>query len=112
MLKFQFEQYNGTGVLRLQGNLTSHRADELREALLMSVDNSDHLMLNFEKVTRIDNFCVEQIKTIKRISKRLNKRFTMVSLNSDLMDMIDDPGLYPVLTGSEANSLQADAQSV
>jgi anti-anti-sigma regulatory factor len=75
---FNFKQYTGnTGVLTLHGDLTAQRAEELREAFLMSIDQSDHLIINMDKVSMIDDFCLQQIKVVRNISKRLNKRITV-----------------------------------
>lgn len=100
MLNFYFKQHNGTVVLTLLGNLISSRAYELRKVLLRSLYNSDNLMLDFEKVTTIDDFCVQQIQTANKISKRLNKRFTMLGLNPELLDIINESDRYSVLATS------------
>ncbi|TAN45935.1 MAG: anti-sigma factor antagonist [Nitrospirae bacterium] len=86
MLKFSFEMFNNTGVIRFEGEITYHSATVLKEALYMSLDNSDHVLLDFSKVSMIDSFFFEQMRKFKEVAQNLKKRMTVMNLPPYLND--------------------------
>ena len=75
MINFTFRKSGTVGVLTLSGELTKQHAVELRTILLVSLDNSESLLLNFEKVIAVDSFCCGILYSASLIALRLNKHF-------------------------------------
>lgn len=80
MLKFSLEKFNDTSVIKFDGELTSHSASVFKEALYMSLDNSDHVLLDFSKASMIDSFFLEQMRKFREITQNLKKRITVTNL--------------------------------
>jgi len=89
MLNFELELYNGKGILKLKGDITAYGTEELNEAFLIAIDNSEHLLIDFDGVTVMDKSVLQQIRTAENISVKLNKRMTLVNLQPDLLKRID-----------------------
>ena len=82
-MNFKFDSSGGIGVLTFYGNLSRDRANELREALMVSVENAHHLVVNLENVTKLDSHCLQAIYTACRTAQRLNKGFTVNGVYSN-----------------------------
>ena len=91
-MNFTFEKSNDVGVLTFDGKLTSKRAADLKAALMISLNNSCHLILNMERVTELDNTCLKLLRAAVSISNKLNKRITLVSLSRDLFRQASGAG--------------------
>ena len=83
-MNFTFEKSNDVGVLTFDGKLTSKRAADLKAALMISLNNSCHVILNMERVTELDHTCIKLLRAAINIAKKLNKRITLISLSRDL----------------------------
>lgn len=68
-----FEQSNDTAILTFKGDLTTEDCDRLRYALMSSIENSDRVVVNFEKAINIDSICLQILCMARRISRRLKK---------------------------------------
>lgn len=68
-----FEQSSDTTILTFNGDLTTEDCDRLRFALMSSIENSDRVVVNFEKAINVDPICLDILCTAKRISRRLKK---------------------------------------
>ncbi|HAK89175.1 MAG TPA: hypothetical protein DHV16_10460 [Nitrospiraceae bacterium] len=77
MLNFRFEKSGDFGVLTFDGELTAEHAGGLKEALMVSLDNAEHVLVNFEKVTEIDPDCLQLFSSTCGRLARLKKRLTL-----------------------------------
>lgn len=77
MLNFRFEKSGNFGVLTFDGELTAEHAGGLKEALMVSLDNAEHVLVDFEKVTEIDADCLQLFSTTCSRLTRLKKRLTL-----------------------------------
>lgn len=68
-----FEQSNDTAILTFNGDLTTEDCDRLRSALMSSIENSDRVVVNFERVINVDSICLQILCMARRISRRLKK---------------------------------------
>lgn len=83
-MNFTFERSNDIGVLTIDGKLTGKRAADLKAALMISLNNSSHLILNMEKVTELDRTCLNLLNAAWSVSSKLNKRLTLIGAGRDL----------------------------
>lgn len=82
MVSFKVEQSGAYGVLTVEGDLTIHRAEELKEALIESLGKVDHLVCDFRNVTELDVPCIQLLCVAYRTSFGLRKRMTLTGMNS------------------------------
>jgi anti-anti-sigma regulatory factor len=75
---FNFEKIEGTGVLTFVGDLTAHRLSEVKAALMLAVENVDHLVLNLEKVRTIDLACFRVLRAAGEKATELGKGLTLL----------------------------------
>lgn len=68
-----FEQSNDTAILTLNGDLTKEDCDRLRSALMRSIENSNRVVVNFERAINVDSICLQILCMARRISRRLKK---------------------------------------
>lgn len=88
-MEFTFERLGGIGVLAFAGMLTVERSAKLRELLLVSLENSDHLVVNFNGVSEMDIFCRQMFCSAYRMSLRTNKRMTLSGLDRNMFQWCD-----------------------
>ena len=102
-MSYHFKQSGHLGILIFNDELTLKRESELKEALMISLDNVEHLMVYFEKLKEINHSFIHLLCSSYRYCKRANKRLTLIGNQtrklkqtihtSDLIDMrtcIDD----------------------
>lgn len=77
-MEYKLEQSGAMGILTIDGELTVQYAHELKSALLKSLDNVDHLVLNLAKVTSIDLSCLQLLCSAHRTSGKLNKQLSLI----------------------------------
>jgi anti-anti-sigma regulatory factor len=68
-----FKQSNDTAILTFNGDLTTEDCDRLRSALMSSIENSELIVVNFERAINIDLICLQILCMARRISRRLKK---------------------------------------
>lgn len=73
MLNLSFKRFHKTGVLTLSGELLSSYIIDFKSALLMALDNSERLIINFKKVSKLDRAYIQILCTAANISKKLKK---------------------------------------
>lgn len=83
MISFKFEKSGGFGLLTFDGELTEDRAGKLKEALMISMDNAEHVVVSFEKVTKIDLLCIQLFSIAYKRSKKLKKRLTFIGMHPE-----------------------------
>jgi anti-anti-sigma factor len=76
------------GFLNLNGELTAEGAGRLKEALLISMDNAEHVVVNFANVTRIDSVCMRLFGIAYKKSKRLKKRVTLTGIEPETFNRL------------------------
>ena len=68
------EKSKGSGkILRISGEMTIQHADEIRSALLQTLESSDSVELDVKKVTMIDLAGLQLIYSAYLLSKEQNK---------------------------------------
>ncbi|MBI5639100.1 MAG: STAS domain-containing protein [Nitrospirae bacterium] len=82
-MDFKVESSGQVGVLTLDGDLTISRADELRTALMKSLDSVDHLVINLDGFTELDLSCFQLLCSAHRTIARQNKRLTLAGEHLD-----------------------------
>lgn len=68
-----FEQSNDTVILTFNGDLTTKDCDRLRSALMISIENSNRVVVNFERAIKVDSICLQILCMAIRISRKLKK---------------------------------------
>ncbi len=103
MLNFRFEKSGDFGVLTFDGELTAEHAGGLKEALMVSLDNAEHVVVNFEKVTEIDGHCLRLFSMTRRKSARLKKCLTLTGARPEIfkktMELIGCNGFIDFVNG-------------
>jgi anti-anti-sigma regulatory factor len=69
----RFEQSNDTAILTFNGDLTTEDCDRLRSALMRAIENSNRVVVNFERAINVDSICLQILCMARRISRRLKK---------------------------------------
>lgn len=92
MLNFSFEKSGCVGLLSFDGELTGERAGGLKEAIMISLDNAEHVVVDFEKVTKIDSICIKLIMLAYNKAKVLKKKIIFRGVH---------PGKYKIDTITE-----------
>jgi len=93
-MNFKFEKSDGLGLLTFDGELTAERSNGLKEALMISMDNAEHVIVNFEKVTRIDRSCIRLFCIAFKKSKRLKKRLTLTGIHPETYERVKEIAGY------------------
>ena len=84
-MNFSFEQQGYVGVLKFYGELTLKRVRELTEALMLSLDNTDHLVVNLQNVTVSDCASLKPILSAHKNAARQNKRLKLIGVNKEAL---------------------------
>jgi anti-anti-sigma factor len=74
-MKFNVQEPGEAGVLKLDGDLTVERADELKEALLEAIRSVNKVFYNVEGVTSVDLACLQLLCSAHRTAASMNKEF-------------------------------------
>jgi anti-anti-sigma regulatory factor len=67
------EQSNGTAILTFNHDLTTKDFDSLRYILMRLLENSERIVVNFERAINVDLICLQILCMAMRISRRLKK---------------------------------------
>lgn len=73
----KYENFGETGLLTFDGELNAQCSDDLMEVLMVSLGNSEHLVVDLENVTVLDPSCLKLFSIASRTSSRLKKRLTL-----------------------------------
>lgn len=76
---FKFELSGYIGILKVYGDLTSDSSEGFGEALKMSLNFADHIIVNLEKVKEFDLICLKLLCSTYKKSRRLKKLLIPVS---------------------------------
>jgi anti-anti-sigma regulatory factor len=80
---FEFDNSNEVGILTLIGELTRDVRTVLSEAFTVSLDSSRHLLVNLERVTSIDDACLEVFDAARERAVGQQKRIAFYGLQSE-----------------------------
>lgn len=78
-MSFNFEELNGIGVLKLCGEYTCRHAANVKKAFFVALSNSEHLIVDFKDVSKIDDFFVDQVSSLRKISRKARKKLTIIN---------------------------------
>ena len=96
-MSYHFKQSGHLGILIFNEELTLKREDELKEALMISLDNVEHLMVYFEKLKDINDSFIHLLCSSYRYCNRTHKRLTLIgNQNQKLRQMIHDSDLIDI----------------
>ncbi len=73
MLSFSFQRQQGAGILSFSGEISSHHNDDFRSALMLSINNADKVVVNFDEVSAFDRICLQTLYSAVKMAKRLKK---------------------------------------
>jgi anti-anti-sigma regulatory factor len=79
----EFKISKEIGVLTLHGELIQNRENVLKEALMVSLENSHHVLVNMERVTKIDDQCLQILDAAREKALTLNKRIAFYGLETN-----------------------------
>lgn len=85
MLEVKSEQSINTEVLRFDGDLTLQHSLEIKTALMNSLNNFSHVMVNVDGVRGIDTVCLQLFCSAHQTSVKMNKTLVLVGSHSDLL---------------------------
>ncbi len=74
MLNFMFDKSDGLGLLTFDGELTAEYAE--------------HVVVNLDKVTRIDLICIQLLRLAYEKSKRLKKWLTLICTHPETYEQL------------------------
>lgn len=83
MTDFRFEKSGNYGILSLAGELTSGCSGRLKEALMVSLENAEHVVVNLKKVTKIDALCVHVFALACRKARQLKKQLILTGIQPE-----------------------------
>ncbi len=83
-MAFSFEKNGSIGILKCEGSLDADRAQTLQDALMVSIDNADHVVINCGEVKTIDSHCIQIFCTAHRIAVRADKKLMITGIAPDL----------------------------
>ncbi|MBI5847658.1 MAG: STAS domain-containing protein [Nitrospirae bacterium] len=83
-MAFSFEKKGAIGMLQCEGSLEADRAQTLRDALMVCIENSDHVVINCGKVKTIDSQCIQIFCTAHRMAVRADKKLIIIGIAPDI----------------------------
>jgi anti-anti-sigma regulatory factor len=89
MTDFKFERTGGIGLLHFSGEVTVEDSENLRKGFLVSFESSDHVVLNFTNVTKLDAGCFKIFCSAYRIFTRCNKQLSIIGLGPKVFRATD-----------------------
>ncbi len=82
-MKFSFEQQGYVGVLKFYGKLTLHRLSELKEALMVSLNNTDYLVVNLQNVSISNCASLIPVLSAHNNAMRHNKSVKVIGVDDE-----------------------------
>ena len=84
-MNFSFENQGYVGVLKFYGELTLKQESELTEALMVSLDNTDYLVVNLHNVTVPDCSSLKPIWSAHLIARRQHKSLMLIGVDKEAL---------------------------
>ena len=85
-MNYRYENSGETGILTLNGELNAQCTDDLMEVLMMSLGNSEHLVVDLERVTVLDPSCHRLFSIARTTSSLLKKKVTFTGPRADELE--------------------------
>jgi anti-anti-sigma factor len=82
-VNFSFEQQGHIGILNFYGELSSESDSELTEALMVSLDNTDYLVVNLQYVSVSDCASLKPILVAHNNAERQNKSVKLIGVDQE-----------------------------
>lgn len=82
-MNYRYENSGEKGILTLNGELSAQCTDDLMEVLMMSLGNSEHLVVDLERVTVLDPSCHRLFTIACKTSSLLKKKVTFTGHKAD-----------------------------
>lgn len=73
MIHLSFKRFQTTGVLTLSGELLSAYASDFKSVLMVALDNSERLVVDFKRISKLDKAYVQLFCVALGIAKSLKK---------------------------------------
>ncbi len=90
-MNYCFRQSGHLGLLTFLGYLTIDRTEEVNEAIMVSANLVDHLVVSFEKLDELSPEYIQILCSWHRRCKQLNKRMTLISsLSENIKPVLED----------------------
>ncbi|MBI5632203.1 MAG: STAS domain-containing protein [Nitrospirae bacterium] len=86
-MAFKFEKNGPVIVMTCTGSLDAERAQTLRDALMVGIENADNLVVNCESVDTIHSHCVEVFCLSHRIAVRAHKKLLISNISPDILKL-------------------------
>lgn len=80
MIDLSFKRSQKTGILTLSGELLASYVADFKSALMIALDNSERLIVNFKRVTKLDKAYIQMLCIAISVAASLKKRLIF---NSD-----------------------------
>ena len=84
-MNFAFTQYGYIGILNYYGELSSERANELTEALKVSLDNTDNLIVNLQNVSFSKCASLIPILLAHNNASKQNKNVKLIGIDKEAL---------------------------
>lgn len=84
-MSFSFEKKGAVGTLKCKGGLDADQVQTLRDALMVCIDNADHVVVNCGGVKVIDSQCIQIFCTAHRMAVRADKKLIITGMDPDLI---------------------------
>ncbi len=98
-LTFQDQQSGKRGTITLDGELTVHRAEELRMLLIRAIIDADRVHVEFGPVTDADLSCLQLLCSAHRSAGRMQKDVSLSSAWPEPFKRVVDEAGYGRLSG-------------
>ena len=89
-MNFTFEQQGFIGILKFYADISSRRNVELTEALMVSLDNTDYLVVNLHNVTVSDCSSLKPILSARRVAAKQNKSLKLIGVNNETLKCAEE----------------------
>ena len=84
-MNYSFDQQGYVGILRFYGELCSKSESELTEALMVSLDNTDYLVVDLHRTIVPDCASLKPILSAHKIAMRQNKSLKLIGINEEAL---------------------------
>jgi anti-anti-sigma regulatory factor len=90
-MNYCFRHSGHLGLLTFLGDLTIDRIEELSEAIMVSANLVDHLVVSFEKLDELSPEYIQVLCSWHSRCQQLNKRMTLISsLSEDVKPVLEN----------------------
>jgi len=83
-MAFSFEKKGAVGMLKCAGGLDADQAQTLRDALMVCIENADHVVVNCGGVKTIDSQCIQIFCAAHRMAVSADKKLMLTGIAPDL----------------------------